>query len=349
MLKIVKYLLLVLILLNIVYAISGAYFYPLASIDTIGIWLLKAKFFYLSHGFPLELLKNTTFLYSHPHYPLLLPFVISVFYFLLGGINEQLIVFIYPLAFVAVLFILYKLLKEVKMGQILALTFVYIYSMLSPLLAQAGRKHAGEADIFILLANLLVVFIALKVFKNKTKNLGVFLIVFIIMIASQIKVEGIFLIITLIFLPLPKKTRLIAGVISLIPFLIWNFAASYLRIPSDLYFVIPSLQEIFLRIIAISHYVILEMIKANNWYLFWPIFLISIYLIKIKNDFLKRFVIPSFLVISALYFCVYLFSSLNPAEYVPSSIDRVLIQISPYFFLWFALLIKEALSKRFSQ
>src|ERR1035437_3626135 len=146
MLKAFKYLLLFLILLNIIYAFVGAYFYPLSSIDAIGIWLLKAKFFYLSSGFPLEFLKNISFVYSHPHYPLLLPFIISVFYSLLGGVKEQLIIFIYPLTFIAILFILYKLLRKFGFSQIIALTFTYIYSMFSPLLAQAGRKHAGEAD-----------------------------------------------------------------------------------------------------------------------------------------------------------------------------------------------------------
>jgi hypothetical protein len=349
MLKIFKYLLLFLILLNIIYVISGTYFYPLASIDAIGIWLLKAKFFYLSGGFPLQFLKNPMFIYSHPHYSLLLPFVISVFYFLLGGVKEPLVVFIYPLTFIAILFIIYKLLRGFEFSQITALIFTYIYSMLSPLLALAGRKHVGEADIFILLANLLVVFIALKMFKNKVKNLGTILIVLIIMLASQIKLEGIFILVTLIFLPIPKKTKLISGFISLIPFLIWNFAAFYLRIPNDFGFLIPPLKEIFPRIFAIAGYVFLEMVKINNWYIFWPVFLLSICLLKSKNTFLKKFVIPSFLIISLLYFVVYLFSSINPATYVPPSIDRVLIQISPFYFLWFALLIKEILPKRFSQ
>lgn len=349
MLKVFKYLLLFLILLNIIYAFVGAYFYPLSSIDAVGIWLLKAKFFYLSNGFPLGFLKDISFVYSHPHYPLLLPFVFYIFYFFLSGVKEQLIVFIYPFTFVFILFILYKLLRKLDFGQILSLTFTYVYSMFSPLLAQAGRKHAGEADIFILLANLLIVFIALKIFKNKHKNLGTFLIVLIIMIASQIKLEGIFIAATLIFLPIPKKTKLIAGIVSLIPFLIWNFIAIYLRLPNDFYFLIPPLKEISFRIFAISGYVLFEMIKVNNWYIFWPVFLLSIMLIKTKNGFLKKFIIPSFLIISLLYFCVYVFSSINPAVYVPSSIDRVLIQISPYFFLWLALLIKEILPKRFSQ
>ena len=349
MLKIAKYLLLFLILLNIVYAFSGAYFYPLASIDAIGIWLLKAKFFYLSNSFPLTLLKNPYFIYSHPHYPILLPFIFYAFYSIFGTVKEPMVALIYPLTFIAALFILYKLLRECDIGQILSLTFTHIYSMLSPLLGQAGRKHAGEADIFILLANLLVVFTALKMFKNKQKKLGTILIALIIMVASQIKLEGIFILATLVFLPIPRKTKLIAGLISLIPFLIWNFAAFYLRLPNDFGFVIPPLQAIFPRIFAIAGYVLLEMIKINNWYIFWPILILAIILVKAKNAFLRKFVIPSFLMVSVLYFGVYLLSSINPAAYVPSSIDRVLIKISPYFFLWFALLIKEVLPKRFSQ
>jgi hypothetical protein len=169
------------------------------------------------------------------------------------------------------------------------------------------------------------------------------------MIASQIKLEGIFILATLIFVPIPKKTKLIAGIISLIPFLIWNLATFYLRLPNDFGFLIPPFQEIFTRMFAIAGYVLLEMVKINNWYIFWPVFIISIVLLRTKNVFLKKFIIPSFLSIGVLYFAVYVFSSINPATYVPSSIDRVLIQILPYFFIWFALLIKEVLPKRFSQ
>jgi hypothetical protein len=220
--------------------------------------------------------------------------------------------------------------------------------MLSPFLAQGGRKHAGDADIFIVFVNWLALFLSYLFFKNKSYKI-LSLIIILAMISSQIKGEGIFLASIILFLPLTKKAKLLSLVISLIPFLIWRGVITYYKIPNDFYFLIPPLKEIVARIFEIPYYTLREMIKINNWYIFWPVFASLVILVRSKNNFINKFVLPSFGLTSLGFFAFYLLLSVSPTTYVPSSIDRILLQLSPFYFLWFVVLVKEILPKRFSQ
>ena len=333
--KVINNLLIALIAFNVFFVSLGALFYPLASIDAVSIWLLKAKAFYLANGLPVEILKDKFFLYTHPQYPLLLPFIYYVFYLALGTINENAVSFLNPLAYLLIIIIAYKLLKKMKFTTTMSLLFTYIYSMFSPLLAQGGRGHAGDADIFIVLINWLAISLSFDFFKNKSYKILCILIA-LIMISSQIKGEGIFLTSIILFLPLTKKEKFFSIAVSLLPFLAWRGIIAYYQIPNDFYFIIPGLNEAVLRIFDIFYYTLLEMIKINNWYIFWPVFLLFIISKKNKSQFIKKFILPSFLLICFLFFTFYLFVSVSPKIYVPPSIDRILIQVSPFYFLVFA-------------
>ncbi len=325
----------------------GAFFYPLASIDAVSIWLLKAKAFYLGHGnLPLDVLKDNLYLNTHPQYPLLVPFIFYTFYLLLGGINEQIIALANPLFYMSILFVAYKVFRKMDFNQTLSLLFTYIYSMLSPLLAQGGRKHSGDADIFIVFLNWTAIFLTLNFVKTKSNKI-LSLIVFLIMVASQVKGEGIFLVSLLFFLPIKRNVKLLAILISFTPFLIWRLVIFKYGIPNDFYFFIPSLGEIFIRTFNIFYYTLKEMLKINNWYIFWPIFLVFLVFIRSKNDFVKKIITRSLFVYSFLFFCFYLLSSSPPEIYIPPSMDRILLQLSPFYFLIFADLAKTNLTNSF--
>jgi len=345
--KTIKYLLVLLIFLNCIFVAIGAFFYPLASIDAVSIWLLKAKAFYLEQGnLPLDVLKDSLYFNTHPQYPLLVPFIFSAFYFLLGGINEQIIAFANPLFYILVLFIAYKVFRKMNFNQTFSLLFTYIYSMLSPLLAQGGRKHSGDADIFIVFLNWIAIFLTLNFVKTKSnKILG--LIVLLIMIASQVKGEGIFLVSLLFFLPIKRKTKLLAVILAFIPFLVWRLVIFKHGIPNDFYFLIPSLSEIFARTFNIFYYTLREMLKINNWYVFWPVFLVFVVFIQSKSDFVKKIITRLLFVYSFLFFCFYLLLSSPPEIYIPPSMDRILLQLSPFYFLIFTDLVKTSLSNSF--
>jgi len=71
--------------------------------------------------------------------------------------------------------------------------------------------------------------------------------------------------------------------ISLIPFFIWRGVIAYYKIPNDFYFLIPPLKEIVIRVFEIFYYTLREMIKINNWYIFWPVFACLAILIRTKT------------------------------------------------------------------
>lgn len=341
--KIINYLLSVLILFNVFFVTVGAFLYPLASIDAVSIWLLKAKAIYFVHGvLPVNILNNSIYLNTHPQYPVLIPYLYSFFYFLFGSVKENIVGFLNPLFYLLIVFIIYKFLRKMKFSQTLALLFTYIYSMLSPFLAQGGRKHAGDADIFIVFVNWLTLFLSYLFFKNKSYKI-LSLIIILVMISSQIKGEGVFLASIILFLPIKRKVKFLSLAVSLIPFLIWRGIIAYYKIPNDFYFLIPPLREIAVRVFQIFYYTLREMIKINNWYIFWPVFACFAALVKSKDNFINKVVLPSLGLISAALFIFYLFLSVSPALYVPPSIDRILLQLSPFYFLLFVVLVKTAL------
>src|SRR3989344_739821 len=339
--KIINFLLTVLIIFNFLFVSVGAYLYPLASIDAVSIWFLKAKAFYLNNGhIHLHILKNNLYLNTHPQYPLLLPFVFYLLYTIFGGIHEEILAFLNPISYLLILIIVYKLLKRMQFTQTLTLLFTYIYSMFSPLLAQGGRKHSGDADIFIVFVNWLALFFSYEFLKTK-KHKYFWILVSLIMISSQIKGEGLFLVSVLFFIPVSYKLKIFSVIVSFIPFLIWRFFIYYFQIPNDFYFIIPPLGEMVTRSFNIFYFTLREMIKINNWYIFWPVFFFLIIFIKSNNNFIKKFILPSLLLYCAFFFIFYLLLSVNPKIYVPSSIDRILLQLSPFYFLIFVHLVKN--------
>jgi hypothetical protein len=326
-----KYLLIALLVVNFCYTLSGVLFAPIKSMDAIGIWLLKAKAFYLEEGFPKELLLSPNFSYSHQQYPILLPFLFSLVYKLSAGINEKAVLLFYPFIYAAVLALAYKTFRT-QADCLKALVFTYIYSMFGPLLAQGGREHAGNADIILTLINWGIVYLALA--KNKTKY-APYLIGFLIMLASQIKMEGIFIAPLILFLPLTKLKKSVLFLISTIPFVVWRSVVFKLNLPMDFGPYIPSFFEFSQRSIIIITETVKEMFNIRNWYIFWPIFFVSLLLKEKLSPTVKQTLIPTLLIAALGYFCVYMFFDMETSSWVASSVDRIMLQLSPFIYLIF--------------
>src|SRR5690349_18525390 len=95
----------VLFLINILYVISGVLNFPMQSMDTIGIWMFKAKAIYIEKGFPFDFLKLKHFLYSHQQYPLGIPLLFSIPFFLIGSVQEIIPLLFSPLVYLCILYI----------------------------------------------------------------------------------------------------------------------------------------------------------------------------------------------------------------------------------------------------
>jgi hypothetical protein len=330
--KIIYWGLMLLICVNFFYVVSGVINEPIKSIDVISIWLYKAKGFYFENGDVFGFLSNLK--YSHPQYPILMPFIYYQIFKVIGSVNEIYILGIYPFLYLLTLFLSFRTMVLLKCNNILSLTFTYIYSMFPPLLAMGGRFHAGEADIFIIIAYWFVIIFSYKYIHDK-KWKWLFLITFATAIVSNIKMEGLFLSMVFFILPIPKRKKLIFTILSSVPFAVWSLVRIESGIVSDLGFIFPGF-DIFNRIYLITVITLKEMVKINNWYIFWLVFAFGLFIKGNAVNFIKIFIQPLLILLIIMYFANYTFSSISPEVYVPSSIDRVLMQLSPLYFTIFA-------------
>lgn len=327
----IKILLLILLTINLVYVTCGILFHPMQSMDTVGIWMLKAKVIYLENTLPLGYLKSANYSYSHQQYPLLMPFLYSLIFKLSGSVNEIPALLMSPAVYLAILIICFKVFSKTNSSG-LTLIFVYFYSMFSTLIGQAGRGHGGNADIFLVFMGWLL----LDQIINFKGNKSLILICVIIAVASQIKNEGIFLATPLLFLKTSRKNKLIALTVSLIPFLFWQTIIFWYKIPTDISITLLPVSEIVHNFIILLFGFFKEMVNSRNWYIFWPVFFLSLFLPGKLNVVTKRIIVPALFLQIILYFIVFIFSNIPITTFTSSALDRVLLQMSPfYFFIFF--------------
>lgn len=333
--KIIKTTLILLIAINFLYALSGTTNYTFTSIDSYSIWLFKAKAFFIENRFPFKTLSNPNYIYSHPQYPILLPFLISQIYKIAGHTDEPFILSLYPLIYIAIILLTFISLKTMKMETLPSLFFTYLYSMLSPLLAQGGRMHAGNADIIITFLYW-VAFLTMFYFYKTKKEKHFWILIFLIIISSQIKQEGLFLGTSILFLPISKKKKILGITLSLIPtFMWWQFVKSHF-LPQSFGITLYPLPILLSRFLLLLKTVFKELLNIKNWYVFWPIYWLLFYLQKGNSKFLNKVIRPYLFSYLALITCVYLFSTLEISKYAGSSFDRILLQVSPFFYPLFA-------------
>jgi len=331
----IKKLLLIGIIINFIYVLSGAVHYPLRSVDVYGIWLFKAKAFYLENGIPLKTLTNPRYFYTHPYYPLLLPFTYYLGFRALGFVADQHILLVFPLVYLFICSLVYFSLRLLHISRFSSLLFTFIYSHFSVLLAQSGRMHSGNADIVIVL-------LLWMLFVTILRHRSYWLTPLIVILASQIKTEGIFLSPLIFLLPINRNKKIIIFILSLLPFIIWQIFRINHRFSIGQTFIIYNIPELIARSLSIFKYIPLEMFNFRNWYIFWQLFLLLLVFVPGKAYpsypvFWHKFlllIIPFFLII-------YLFSPYAPKASIPSSADRIMFQLSPFFYPLFCLKLNQ--------
>lgn len=324
----------VLIGVNVVYTLSGVRSFGVSSIDSTAIWLFKAKATWLEGGLPWQTLRKPELAYQHPQYPVLLPSLTSLSFTLFGESGDQVALLFYPVMYVTVLALCYLVLWQLKLPIPVALGATYFYSMFSPLLAAAGRRHAGEADIIVTLIAWVILALIQTLQKNPRYILRIsWSITLLIMLASQVKMEGLFLALVLIFLPTSRSTKLIQLLASSLPFIVWSIVVHLTNLPSDFGFIFPGPALFLSRTIEITFGVVRETLQFNQWYLFWPVFGLAISVWPSHLLWVKKTVVPTTLGMCSLFLLTYLCTSLNTTDHLISSLDRVMLQLSPWLYI----------------
>lgn len=344
----IRILLYLLLAINVCYVLSGAIHLPMQSVDVLGLWLFKAKAIFIEGGLPLKTLNNPDFFLFHPQYPLLLPFLYSLFYLAIGRVWELPILLLYPIYYVVILWLVFKVLKNLGLTSLASLIYVYLYSMFSPLLGQAGRLHAGSADIVIVLLGWLIVYLWQQTQLSKNHaliNQSVWLITLLVMVASQIKLEGLFLGAIILILPITKSKKMLYLLVCLLPTLIWTYMVKSLAIPVDFTFVLPGLSELAYRVWLVVSLTAQEMVNVKNWYIFWPLFCLALAAPWSKKDRLIINLGVVGLLMSGAYVLVYLTVTTDVYAHITSSIDRVLFQLTPVLFPIFVFKSQQLLTR----
>jgi hypothetical protein len=109
----------------------------------------------------------------------------------------------------------------------------------------------------------------------------------------------------------------------------------------DFGWMLTSIPEIIKRTGEVFYYTFAEMINIRNWYIFWPVFWLSLFIPHKKGQPILKICTQTVLAMAVLLLLNYIFSTITPQRYVPGSMDRILIQLSPFFLGGLALRFSE--------
>jgi hypothetical protein len=133
-----------LILLGVTLYALQALTEPMWSNDFLAIWGLKGKMIFASGGVPWRLFDSADLGFSHPEYPLGLPFLYAGISFLTGRWDDHAMALLYPLFQLATLAVLFGWLRRRGAPRIAALFAASILANLEPLYS---GSLAGLAEV----------------------------------------------------------------------------------------------------------------------------------------------------------------------------------------------------------
>lgn len=340
--------LILIILSQVSYAFIFAPMLPISGWDALQTWVFKGKVFFYDMGISSGFLQDPS---SHPDYPLLIPLTFSWIYTAMGHVNDEMVRFIYPVQFVCLLMIFYYSVRKASTKRI-SLLFTTLLSMTpvimvhtSGFIVRIGGLYSGDfagyADlalsIFFLGAGAFfyhyvlegnrayllaaVLFLAMGAW---TKNEG---LVFLLS-------GGVLITVSLVYgqrkkYPFILMTWVILGAVTL-PWLIYK---SYFNITSEY---TPNMNAEVIQnnlwrlpyIIRMFVYVLFRDTDLYNYA--WYGYIISS-LINLRESLRNPIVSLHVMLLLqfAAYIFIYLISPLEIKQHIGTSVDRVIIHLTP--------------------
>ncbi len=333
--KVEKFFLILIILLLGFTAIESV-IRPVQAWDAWSNWLLRPKVFFLNNNLSMDYVR-----YTSDEYPLTIPLMSTFDYKLIGQINDQEILLLFYIFYLAIALLFYAKSKE-TVGRKSALVFSFLLISTQNLIRHGGRFEVGQADLplaFFILASA-----CLLIDYLKSKNIkDLFLLNIFLGFSALIKNDGIpiFLIGNLITLYFVFKSKKITNAIAFIPsiflFGTWNAYKYFNDYPKN--FIAGSGAFHIDEIGEITSAMIKEFFNFQNWNLLWIVFIFS--LIIYYKDLRKIFpILLLFLTQWLFYFLAFILSPFpNAVDHTTGIIDRLYIQIAPLALLITVLLI----------
>jgi len=316
-------------------------------------WEIKARYAFLNSGtLPQSYYASPGRGFSHPEYPLAIPFTELWLYLWMGAPHQFWIKTIFPLFYIAgalliVLFVA-RLTGKRWLGLLIALLVPFVpFVMTSP-----GGVTVGYVDIplsVFYLASLGYLLISLQ----STSREPSIIFAALLTLLPWIKSEGVILWSLLALLSLLValyQGRWRASILSILPGLLlivgWRV---YLRVmdcilPSD--FAHPTFQLLGAnigRLGTIFRIALLELTDTGLWSLFWLLVLVAIIYLAVTRSFSKLLLIIGVVGPVLLYLLTYIFSGWpSYTAHITSSFPRLLLQVMPAGWLAIGLALSPA-------
>ncbi|MEA3305783.1 MAG: glycosyltransferase family 39 protein, partial [Candidatus Omnitrophota bacterium] len=344
---------------QVLHAFFKALIKPMDSFDSIGNFAFKAKLFFMKGYIPYELFLNKSIDIQHADYPLFIPLSETWAYMFLGHWNDLLVKALFPMFFIALLFIFYFILKRL-VGKRSALISAFFLATIPHFLNYAAIGYADFALAMFYSGSFLYLFLWIS-YKRENKYL--FLAAALSILAMWAKNEGVLLslvnILILLFFAFFERREMakneIRGIASFLFIVIaagslWfacmnSIGLSNEFINKDTFKLSVAMGNID-RIPLIAYEYQKHVFGPKKWNISLLVFFAG-FILYFKKAFSGYFKYITLSILSAFfgYTLFYLFTPLEIRYHLQTSGSRVLLHLLPVVIFWIGYLAKEILDE----
>jgi hypothetical protein len=315
-------------------------------------WEIKARYAFLNSGvLPQSYYSSAGRAFSHPEYPLAIPFTELWLYLWMGAPHQFWIKTIFPLFYISgalllALFII-RLTGKRWVGLLIALLIPFVPFVL----ASPGGVIVGYADIALSVFYVTAFAYLLCWLKsNSRRDMPVF--VSVLTLIPWIKSEGLILWALLALLALlvglirhQIRPFIIAALPGLLLILTWRLYLKAMQCSPPADFGWPTFKLLganISRLPTIGRIALAELSDIGLWSIFWLVALVAIIYLVAARSFMKLLLAAGLLGPLLLYLLTYVFSAWpSYTAHITSSFPRLLLQIVPVGWLAIGLALSS--------
>lgn len=338
---------------QILYAFFRSFVTPMESHDAVSMYALMAKIFYMAKTVPVDFYSSFKDFVPHIEYPLLLPLSESYFYTFFGSLDDVLVKIIFPLFYVCLLAVFYRVLKHCGFERKGAMLFTFILATIPQVADYATNGYADILLAFYYSAGIFYLYLWTKERKRS------FLTISFILSALTVwtKTEGLMLsavniFVVLIFMIKERKgfrqgfSYIAVLAIFLLSFLCLKRAMG-LEVHGDFAGLVLSdagktTIDAVRRVPAILYEYQIQFFGPKKWNIVWIIFLFLFagrFRKAFKDDIF--FITVTMLGIISGYTLIYLIMPRDISWHLSTTASRFFLHFVPVAVLWIALSFKD--------
>lgn len=325
--------------------------------DGLFNWEIKARYAFLNSGtLPQSYYSSSGRAFSHPEYPLAIPFTELWLYLWMGAPHQFWIKTIFPLFYISGALLLALFVARLTGKRWLGLLIALLMPFVPFVTASPGGVTVGYADIPLAVFYVAALgYLLLSSESNSRQTLVLYgaTLTFV----PWVKSEGVILWSVLALLGLIVgfvRHRLRPFVIAILPGLLlivsWRvyLKAIHAVMPSD--FARPTfdlLTNNLNRLGPIFRITFAEISEPTHWSIFWLLAVVAIIYLVAARKFSRFVLAVGLLAPVLLYLCTYLFSAWpSYTSHITSSLPRLFLQVMPAAWLAIGLAFSQSKAER---